>query len=271
MNTALRFAVVATAFAAIAATVDAQTATANAASMTIADAPAPSAATAAASDDVEAGRQILAAWIVGRRVSYGAVRKYGMEKCFSAESVDSRIRERMYGRSYKAECTIAWADLRYLRLLHYDAGGHIVLGEMVCHKDVAADLVQIFRALFDARYPIERMRLIDDYDADDARSMSHNNTTCFNYRVVAGSKKLSNHSRGKAVDLNPLYNPYVRRRADGTLLVNPESGRRYADRSRPFAYKIDRNDLAYRLFTKHGFVWGGGWKSLKDYQHFEKK
>lgn len=227
--------------------------------------------TAATAGNSYTEHKALAAWTVGRHVSLAAVQRYGLDKCFVSETIGSRIKERMYGRSYKKNCTVAWADLRYLRLLHYNAGGDIVLGEMVCHKDIAADLVQIFRALFDARYPIERMQLIDDYGADDTRSMDNNNTTCFNFRAIAGSKKLSNHSLGKAVDLNPLYNPYVKRRADGTLLVNPASGRRYADRSLASAYRIDRTDLACRLFAKHGFVWGGSWKSLKDYQHFEKK
>lgn len=143
-------------------------------------------------------------------------------------------------------------------------------GEMICHKDIANDLIEIFRKLYDAHYPIERMQLIDDYDADDVTSMNHNNTSCFNYRAVAGSKKLSKHSMGKAVDINPLYNPYVKKRANGKTIVNPEKGRQYANRSKQFKYKIDRNDLAYRLFTQHGFTWGGGWRSLKDYQHFEK-
>ena len=141
---------------------------------------------------------------------------------------------------------------------------------MICHKDVAKDLINIFRQLYEAKYPIERMQLIDDYNADDITSMNHNNTTCFNYRAVAGSKKLSNHSMGKAVDINPLYNPYVKRRADGSYKISPEMGRKYADRSRNFKYKIDKDDLAYRLFTKYGFRWGGNYRSLKDYQHFEK-
>ena len=76
---------------------------------------------------------------------------------------------------------------------------------------------------------------------------------------------------GKAVDINPLYNPYVKRRQDGTYKVSPEKGRKYADRTKTFKYKIDRNDLAYRLFKQHGFRWGGDYRSLKDYQHFEKE
>ena len=101
--------------------------------------------------------------------------------------------------------------------------------------------------------------------------MLHNNTSCFNYRRVAGSKTLSYHSQGKAIDINPLYNPCVKRLHNGSTSVSPKTGRAYSNRSKTFKYKIDHNDLVYKLFKKHGFTWGGDWKSLKDYQHFEKK
>ena len=99
--------------------------------------------------------------------------------------------------------------------------------------------------------------------------MAANNTTCFNYRTVAGSSKLSAHSLGKAVDINPLYNPCVKTR-HGHTTIQPARGKAYTDRNRKFNYKIDRQDLCYRLFRQHGFTWGGDWRSLKDYQHFEK-
>lgn len=217
-----------------------------------------------------AHNSVLRNWNAGSFVDIGAVKKYGLDRCFAAQPVDDAVFCRISGKSFGRNCTVPRSDLRYLRLLHYTGDGRIRLGEMICHKTVAADLISIFRSLFDARYPIERMTLVDDFGADDIASMEHNNTTCFNFRVVAGSKKLSNHSMGKAVDLNPLYNPYVKRRKDGTLKVSPEAGRAYADRSRRFMYKIDHNDLAYRLFIRHGFRWGGDYRTLKDYQHFEK-
>ena len=101
--------------------------------------------------------------------------------------------------------------------------------------------------------------------------MTANNTTCFNYRVVKGSSKLSAHARGVAIDINPLYNPYVKKGKQGTV-IQPKGGKKYAyhrDRRRDIPYKIDRNDLAYKLFTAQGFTWGGNWNSLKDFQHFE--
>ena len=207
----------------------------------------------------------------GKTISIAEIKKNGLEHYFCKKTIDSQLFARIYGKSYKTNCTLPRTELRYLQLLHYTADGRIMTGEMICHKDVADDLTDIFRKLFEAKYPIENMQLIDNYGADDIRSMEYNNTTCFNYRTVAGSKKLSNHSLGKAVDINPLYNPYVKRRKDGTYKVSPEKGRQYADRTKTFKYKIDRNDLAYRLFKQHGFRWGGDYRSLKDYQHFEKE
>ena len=198
------------------------------------------------------------------------VEQKGIDRFFVKEKISDSLFKRINGKSYKKGCTVSTADLRYLRLLHYTIDHRIKVGELVCSKDIADDLIDIFRKLFSAKYPIERMQLIDDYNADDNLSMEHNNTTCFNYRVVAGSKKLSKHSLGKAVDLNPLYNPYVKKRTDGTTVVNPKNGRRYTDRNKNFNYKINRSDLAYKLFVQHGFRWGGSWRTLKDYQHFEK-
>ena len=100
--------------------------------------------------------------------------------------------------------------------------------------------------------------------------MQANNTSCYCYRPIAGTTRLSKHARGLAIDVNPLYNPCVRRKKDGTLLIQPSTGKPYADRNKFFKYKITRRDLCYRLFIQHGFRWGGDWRSVKDYQHFEK-
>ena len=207
----------------------------------------------------------------GTIVTMSEIERHGINRCFYSSDINDNVYKRIYGKSYKTYCTIPRSTLRYVRVLHYTLDGSIRTGEIVCHKDIADDLVDIFRQLFNAHYPIESIRLIDDYEANDERAMNANNTSCFNFRYVAGSKVLSNHSYGKAIDLNPLYNPYVKKRANGTVIVSPKSGTAYANRSKKFNYKIDRGDLAYRLFTQHGFTWGGNWKSLKDYQHFEKR
>ena len=199
-----------------------------------------------------------------------ALAGHAQQEGFSVDTLTDAVFQRMQGRSFPEGCTISRSDLRYLQVLHYNLEGEVLHGELVCNKAIASDLADIFRQLYEARYPIERMRLIDDYDADDEQSMRDNNTSCFCYRVVIGSKKLSKHAQGMAIDINPLYNPCVRTRSDGSRLVQPATGAPYANRRRSFNYKITTADLLYRLFAEHGFTWGGSWRTVKDYQHFEK-
>ena len=188
-----------------------------------------------------------------------------VEAVFTQERIPEPVERRMRGISYPEGAEIPLADLRYLRLSYVDFDGKEQVGEMVCNKAVAGDLLEIFKALYEARYPIRSIRLIDDFDGDDEASMQADNTSCFNYRKISGMRRLSAHAKGMAVDVNPYENPYVR--SSG---VKPAGASAYADRSRDFAHKIDRNDLCYKLFLEHGFAWGGAWRSVKDYQHFEK-
>ena len=157
-----------------------------------------------------------------------------------------------------------------LQVKYIDFEGRTQQGVMICNKAIAKDLREIFAELYKAKYPIERIRPISEYGNDDERSMQANNTSCYCFRNIEGSTKLSKHAQGLAIDVNPLYNPCVRRKKDGTLLVQPSTGMPYVNRSKKFKYKITQKDLCYRLFMKHGFKWGGAWRSLKDYQHFEK-
>lgn len=161
-------------------------------------------------------------------------------------------------------------SLDTIMVKHIDYEGKSHEGTIVCNKAIANDLRQIFAELYQRKYPIERIRPIAEYDNDDERSMRDNNTSCFCYRPIAGSTRLSKHALGLAIDINPLYNPCVKRRKDGTLWVQPATATPYVKRQKNFKYKITKNDLCYRLFIAHGFKWGGAWKSTKDYQHFEK-
>ena len=189
---------------------------------------------------------------------------------FSAQPIPDSVFLRMQGRSWPDGCAVRRADLRYLRLSHFDAEKNEHVGEMVCNKAIANDLLEIFRELYRQKYPIQRIRLIDDYEAEDERSMRDNNTSCFCYRKVSGTTKLSKHATGMAVDVNTLYNPYVRTGKNGRRIVEPATAVKYVDRSKSFPYKIVKGDLLYRLFIRHGFKWGGSWRTVKDWQHFEK-
>lgn len=165
---------------------------------------------------------------------------------------------------------ISYDDLRYVHIRHYDFEGNLAEGELICNKAIAQDLTEIFYELYCNEYQLEKVLLIDEYDGDDIASMEDNNTSCFNYRPVEGTSSLSKHALGLAIDINPLYNPYITYRRDGSEQVSPENAVPYADRNASFPYKIDENDLCYKLFKEHGFTWGGHWNSCKDYQHFQK-
>ncbi len=186
---------------------------------------------------------------------------------FTEEPINDEIFARMSGKSYGSDCIIPRSDLRYIHLLHTDYDCKYHEGELVCHKQIAGELIEIFRYLYAADYPIEKMHLIDDYDADDERSMSDNNGSSFCFRVVAGTTHLSRHAYGMAVDINPLYNPYVK--PEGFTPLNAGD---YVDRSADFPYKIAREneDYALILFESYGYFWGGEWGAVHDYQHFEK-
>ena len=206
----------------------------------------------------------------GDAVAEDALSGLGVDAFFRSAPVDSSVFSRMYGKSYKEGCPVPVEDLRYLRVLHRDLSGRALVGEMVCNKSIAGDLLEIFRALFDVSYPIERMRLVDDYDADDEASMLDNNSSCFNYRSKSRMSALSKHAYGEAVDINPLYNPYFRVTSSGARIVQPSASSAYLDREASFPYKLERGDLCHRLFLEHGFHWGGSWARSKDYQHFER-
>lgn len=202
-------------------------------------------------------------------MNIGNVQAQQMDTLFCQKRIDEEVYRRIQGKSYKDGCTVPLSDLRYLQVLHYNAEGDVCRGELICHRSISDDLLDIFRKLYEAEYSIERMVLVDEYDADDEASMADNNTSAFNFRYVSGTRRLSKHSQGMAIDINPFYNPYVRRRG-GKTLVSPEGSDEYADRNKEFPYKIGRNDLCYKLFKEYGFTWGGDWKNSKDYQHFEK-
>ena len=211
-------------------------------------------------------------WAAAKHVTAATIESWGGEDaCFVALPIDStKAASMIAGGSYPAEgALISLDELRCLHVLHVNLDRDTLCGEMICNAAIAADLLDIFRELFHQSYPIELMVPIDEYGAVDEDSMRANNSSSFCYRVIAGSTRLSNHARGMAVDLNPLYNPYVKT-TNGKTVIQPATAEPYVDRKADYPYKIDENDAAYKLFIAHGFTWGGSWTSLKDYQHFEK-
>lgn len=194
---------------------------------------------------------------------------------FYYEPLSSELIDKITGCSYPVleegeTIEISYEDLSYLvvQYVGFDYESH--QGEIICNNAIAPDLVEIFYELYRNEYQIESIALIEEYNGDDLASCTANNTSCFNYRKAVGSNSLSKHALGLAIDINPFYNPYITYNKDGSENVYPETAADYADRSKNFPYKIDENDLCYKLFKEHGFTWGGHWNSVKDYQHFQK-
>lgn len=187
---------------------------------------------------------------------------------FYISPITDDIFNRIYGKSYKADCTVPREELRYLHILHKDMNGNTLEGEMIVNVHIADQVLAIFQELYAAGYPIEKVHLIDEYNADDELSMEDNNSSSFNFRFISHTTKVSKHGLGLAVDINPLYNPYTKT-VDGKRIVEPVTGEPYLDRNAKYPYKIEKGDFCYRLFEKYGFEWGGNWTDRKDYQHFE--
>jgi hypothetical protein len=180
--------------------------------------------------------------------------------------VPEALAQRMRQHSWRQECPTAITDLVYLHLLHYGYDGAVHEGELVVHKALGREVLTIFKALFDRRFPVEKMKVIDDYQGDDDASMADNNTSAFNCRFVAGKPGVfSRHSFGRAIDINPRTNPMV---VDGATL--PPAGSAFVDRKNKAPGILRRGDPTVREFTRRGWTWGGDWASMKDYQHFER-
>jgi hypothetical protein len=149
-------------------------------------------------------------------------------------------------------------------LTHWGFDGRLHAGELVVHEDHARAVLGVFDALFEARFPIERMELVDVYDGDDGRSMEANNTSGFNCRRSSGGAGAwSQHAYGLAIDINPVQNPYV---TTGGR-VEPSAGARHVNRTAAPGV-IRGGDVVVRAFEAIGWSWGGDWSSAKDYQHF---
>lgn len=154
-----------------------------------------------------------------------------------------------------------------LRVSYWNYSGKPVIGTLIVDAKLAPELSAIFHELYRHKFLIDRMDPVEDFAGDDVRSMEANNTSAFNCRDITGQKgKFSNHSWGRAIDINPLTNPYVK-----GARVLPEAGRAYLDRTTAHPGSILAGSLVVKLFAKYGWTWGGSWPDRQDYQHFEKK
>lgn len=164
------------------------------------------------------------------------------------------------------ECPVKIDELECLELNHYDFEGKTQNGYLIVHTSLADEVKEIFQTLFNEKFPIHSIKPVHEFKYDDDASMEANNTSAFNNRKVTGQQNFfSQHSFGRAIDINPVLNPYVKKSKD---LILPKNGE--AERTNS-AGRIAKNSNIYSLFKKKGWDWGGDWNDLQDYQHFEKR
>ena len=178
-------------------------------------------------------------------------------------AIDTAIARRMEA-SWRPGCPVPLDGLRLLTITHWGFDEQPHTGELVVHADDAESIVEVFRSLFDARFPIQQIRVVDEYGGDDNRSMAANNTSGFNCRAATGSTRWSEHAYGRAIDINPIQNPYVTR--SGAVL--PPEGTPHVARNPDTRGLITADGPVVAAFDAIGWRWGARWSSGKDYQHF---
>jgi hypothetical protein len=174
-----------------------------------------------------------------------------------------RVTKAQLPYSWRAGCPVGPAQLRRVRVSYWGFDRRRRLGMLDVHAEVAGDAVQVFRRLYAARFPIRRMRPVDAYGGNDDRSMAADNTSGFNCRFVSGTRRWSMHAYGKAIDVNPVENPYL---AGGR--VQPPAGRAFLNRARVRPGMAVSRGVLVGAFESVGWAWGGRWTGTPDYQHF---
>lgn len=187
------------------------------------------------------------------------------EPIFMMEPLPYEIIQKIQGSSFHDSASFSYDFLTYLTITHVDFYGEYQVGNMIVAAEIGYEVLDIFRYIFEYRFPIHQIRLIDYFYANDYYSMADNNTVAFNFRYIAGTSRLSRHAFGMAIDINPIQNPYIR----GDV-VWPAAGRTYMDRSYVRPGMIIRGDPVYRAFMSRGWIWGGNWRLPRDYHHFER-
>lgn len=181
---------------------------------------------------------------------------------WASSPITAQLAERMTPTSWRPGCPVGLASLRYVQVAHMGFDGREHIGELVVRDHDVTAVAIAFKLLWDAGFPIERMRLVDDYGGDDDTSMAANNTSAFNCRTAAGSSTWSQHAYGRAIDINPVQNPSVT-----AGVAAPPSGAAFVDRARIRPGMLVEGGAAVDAFDRIGWGWGGRWNSSKDYQH----
>ncbi len=182
----------------------------------------------------------------------------------SITAISPTLARQMSGVSWRPGCPVPLRDLRVVTATHHGFDGHDRRGRLIVHRDVASRVLGVLRRLYAEGFPIRRMVPVDRYGGDDERSIDADNTSAFNCRFVEGTTRYSEHAYGRAIDVNPIENPYVTR--SGT--TSHRASRSYV-RRKPFRPGMAAEGHALvRAFDAIGWGWGGRFAGAKDYQHF---
>lgn len=185
---------------------------------------------------------------------------------FSKSDIPDDVRDKMYGVTISGSSRVDFDGLSYLTVTHIGYDGENHTGNLIVDKSLADEVLNIFEELYTEKFPVKQIKPAYEYGGDDELSMEDDNTSSFNDRPVTGGTGLSYHQLGRAIDINPLVNPYIK----GNVVL-PETAQTYTDRTLDEKGMITADGVCVRIFKKYGWTWGGDWKSLKDYQHFEKR
>jgi hypothetical protein len=172
------------------------------------------------------------------------------------------------GATWRPGCPVGPEQLRRVEVDYVGFDGQTRRGELIVHQDVVADVIAIFEQLHRLGYPIAKMQTVADYPgAEDELSMEDNNTSAFNCRLLPSGRAWALHAYGRAIDVNPLINPFIDSRGD----IQPKTAGPYLDRNRTDPGILHAGDPGVRAFTNRGWIWGGEWRSPKEYQLFERR
>ena len=197
---------------------------------------------------------------------YPADNEHAFTPVFTSEPLPEYIVDLITGVTFHDTTPFGYDYLTYLTVTHVNFYGESMLGHLIVAAHIGYEVLDIFREIYEGRFPIHSIKLIDHFGASDYYSMAANNSHAFNFRYIAGTTTISRHGFGVAIDINPVQNPYIR----GDTIW-PAAGAEYLDRSYVRPGMIVPGDVVYNAFVSRGWTWGGHWTWPRDYHHFERR
>jgi len=182
----------------------------------------------------------------------------------SITPISPSLARQMTGVSWRPGCPVPLRELRVVTATHRGFDGRDRTGRLIVHRDVATQILGVLRRLYADGFPIRRMAPVDAFGGSDFRSIEADNTSAFNCRFVGGTTRYSEHAYGRAIDVNPIENPYL----GSSGATSHPSSRAYLRRT-PFRPGMAAEGHALvQAFAAIRWGWGGRWSGARDYQHF---